>query len=63
MSRQSFNKLAAEVYASERQRGLSPEHALYVADAVAGQQALKKRRAKASSHGRRRPRRTTRIRH
>ena len=63
MSRASFDKLAQSVYVSERQRGLSPEHALYVADAVAGQQALKKRRAKASSNGRRRTRRTTRIRH
>ena len=63
MSRKSFNKLSEEIYAEYRQKGYSPADALYIAHATAGEIATAHHRAKASPHGRRRTRRTTRIRH
>lgn len=54
MSRASFTALEAQIYADYRTRGYSIDRALHIAQATAGEIAVRKRRKAAMRpHGRR----------
>lgn len=44
MSRASFDRLAAEVYAEYRMKGYSVDRSLYIAEATAGERATARHR-------------------